>query len=79
MAHFICKTMLKKVYTWGQNTKGQLGHGNYQQITQSTPKFVEYFGKKKILVAQVGATAYGSVVLDYNGKIYWFGSNATIK
>lgn len=31
------------------------------------------------MIAQVGATPYGSVVIDYNGKIFWFGSNGTIK
>jgi alpha-tubulin suppressor-like RCC1 family protein len=28
---------------------------------------------------QIGATAFGSLILDNNGKIWWFGSNGTIQ
>jgi hypothetical protein len=39
---------------------------------------VNFFNKYKIVVSQVGVTAYGSVALDMNGKVWWFGSNGTI-
>lgn len=29
MSHVICKTILKKVFTWGRNDSGQLGTGDY--------------------------------------------------
>ena len=29
MSHVICKTMLKRVYTWGSNAMGQLGTGDF--------------------------------------------------
>jgi hypothetical protein len=28
---------------------------------------------------QIGATAFGSLILDNSGKIWWFGSNGTIE
>jgi alpha-tubulin suppressor-like RCC1 family protein len=28
MGHIICKTILKRVYTWGKNESGQLGTGD---------------------------------------------------
>ena len=55
---------------------GQLGHGQFHRI--KTPKPIEFFNKQKVVVSQIGATAYGSVVLDMNGKVWWFGSNGTI-
>ena len=58
---------------------GQLGHGNFHNNKNTTPRLVEYFTKKRIPVVQVGATAHGSVVMDSNSKIYWFGSNGSIK
>ena len=26
--HVICRTALKRIYTWGMNNNGQLGHGD---------------------------------------------------
>ena len=40
MGHVICKTMLKKVYTWGKNDMGQLGHGNVNRILHLNPKII---------------------------------------
>lgn len=77
MAHTICKTLLKKVFSWGSNRMGQLGTGDFYE--KRGCRLVEYFSKRRIPVCQVGATAFGSVVLDQNGKIYWFGTNGTIK
>jgi len=77
MAHVLCKTSLRKVFAWGENKMGQLGSGNFKRTL--IPKPIEYFGKHKIVVNQIGVTAYGSVVLDTNCKIWWFGSNGTIQ
>lgn len=78
MGHVICKTILKKVYTWGNNENGQLGVGHYNYVYGNSPMLVDYFIKKKIQSIQVAAGAKCSVVLDSNSKIYWFGSNGTI-
>ena len=79
MNHVICKSLLKKVYTWGKNHMGQLGVGNFYEKGYHTCRSLDYFTKRRIPVTQVGATAYGSVVLDANCKLYWFGTNGTIK
>jgi alpha-tubulin suppressor-like RCC1 family protein len=77
MAHTICKTTLKRVYSWGENKMGQLGHGHFHRVL--SPKPIEFFNKHKVVICQVGVTAFGSVVLDINSKVWWFGSNGTIK
>lgn len=56
---------------------GQLGHGNYKRVLQ--PKNIDFISKNKIIVNQIGATAHGSVILDMNCKLWWFGSNGTIE
>lgn len=39
---------------------------------------LEYPQKYILSIAQVAATAYGSVFMDVGGKVYWFGSNGKI-
>ena len=79
MAHVICRTILKKVYTWGRNQSGQLGTGDYFDTNSMDPRLVQYFYKKRIPVNQVAASPESSLVLDTNSKVYWFGTNGTIK
>jgi len=38
MAHCIAKTSLRKVYTWGDNSKGQLGLGQSRKQRMLKPK-----------------------------------------
>lgn len=78
MGHVVCKTILKKVYTWGSNQCGQLGIGNFFDTNSMEPKLVQYFYRKRVPVNQVAASPQGSLVLDTNSKLYWFGSNGTI-
>lgn len=40
MGHIIIKTILKKVYTWGNNEHGQLGHGDFCRIIKYSPRMV---------------------------------------
>jgi hypothetical protein len=56
---------------------GQLGHGHFKRVKD--PRHIEFFHKYKIVVSQIGVTAHGSVVLDTNCKVWWFGSNGTIE
>jgi hypothetical protein len=76
MAHCIVKTSLRKVYTWGDNSKGQLGLGHYKRLAK--PKMVDYFPKHALFPQQISASAYGSVVLDNNSHVFWWGTNGTI-
>lgn len=56
MSHVICKTILKKVYTWGKNQSGQLGTGDYFDTNSMEPRLVQYFYKKRVPVNQVAAS-----------------------
>jgi hypothetical protein len=76
MDHCIAKTSLRKVFTWGDNSRGQLGHGNYIRIQK--PKLMDFLLKSAISIQQVAASAYGSLGLDSNSRIWWWGSNSTI-
>lgn len=40
MSHIICKTILKKVYTWGKNNCGQLGTGDIYETNSMNPKLI---------------------------------------
>ena len=77
MNHCIARTSLKKVYTWGDNSKGQLGLGHFRRVNK--PKMLDFINKNAITVQQVAASAYGNMVLDTNSRIWWWGSNGTIK
>ena len=76
-AHCIARTSLRKLYTWGDNSQGQLGAGHFKRINK--PKLIDSFAKHAITIQQVAASAYGSVALDSNNRVFWWGSNGTIK
>ena len=75
MDHCIAKTSLRKVYTWGNNSYGQLGFGHFKRVKK--PKIIEFF-KNNFVIQQVACSAYGSMALDSNGRLFWWGSNGSI-
>ncbi len=75
MEHCIAKTSLRKVYTWGSNSNGQLGLGHFKRVKK--PKMLDFF-KNTIVVEQVAASAMGCIVLDSNSRLYWWGSNGML-
>ncbi len=75
MDHTIAKTSLKKVYTWGNNSHGQLGVGHFKRVKK--PKLLDFF-KNNFAIQQVAASAYGSIALDSNGRLFWWGTNGSI-
>lgn len=75
MDHCIAKTSLRKVYSWGNNSHGQLGVGHFKRIKK--PKIVDFF-RNNYVIEQVAASAYGSIALDSNGRMYWWGTNGSI-
>jgi hypothetical protein len=77
MAHVICKTSLRKILTWGDGTEGQLGHEDYMSHHQ--PKIVSYFANEKHEIVQISAAAKCSMVVYSNHRMFWFGSNWTIR
>jgi len=76
MDHCIARTSLRKVFTWGDNTHGQLGLGHFKRIKK--PKIMDFLNKHALTVHQVAASAYGSLFLDTNNRIWWWGTNGTI-
>ena len=77
MGHCIAKTSLRKIYTWGDNSRGQLGQGHFKRILK--PKMVDVQTKLALIVQQVAASAYGCIILDVYGRIMWWGENGTIE
>jgi alpha-tubulin suppressor-like RCC1 family protein len=71
----MAKTSLRKIYAWGNNNHGQLGAGHFKRITK--PRIVDYF-KHNFVIEQIASSAYGSVAIDSNGRLFWWGTNGTI-
>ena len=45
--HVICVTIERMIYTWGDNSKGQLGHGDLEY--RNKPQLVEALKGKSII------------------------------
>lgn len=60
-----------RLYTWGRNERGQLGHGDYK--TRGTPTLVEALRETKCVAVSCGKN-HTAVVCE-NGDVYGFGSN----
>lgn len=60
------------LFTWGQNTHGQLGVGS-QDLLISKPQLVK--GLKGIPLAQIAAGGAHSVVVSLSGAVYSWGKN----
>lgn len=48
MNHCVAKTSLRKVFTWGDNQCGQLGHGHFRRMDK--PKLVEFVPKNILTI-----------------------------
>lgn len=75
MEHCVAKSSLKKIFAWGNNSYGQLGLGHFRRAKK--PKQIDFF-KNGFVIQQVASSAYGSIALDSNGRMYWWGTNGTI-
>ncbi|MDO9140563.1 MAG: hypothetical protein Q7U38_09585, partial [Methylobacter sp.] len=60
-----------KVYSFGYNDYGQLGHGNYNHL--STPTQIAGVNDKNIAVVSAGF--FHTMLLSYNNQFYGFGAN----
>lgn len=60
-----------ELWTWGDNDKGQLGHGDL--LSRSQPCRVQYFDDLHIQSISTGA--YHSMALLTNASVYLWGSN----
>lgn len=75
--HVVAKSTLGRVFTWGWGERGQLGHGSL--LNELTPRLLRsrYFTSDKVI--QVTAGFQCSLMMTENRKIYWCGSNSTIR
>jgi len=74
--HVVALTNDGKVYSWGQNTYGQLGQNdttssNYAKIVLGTDGQSYLTG-----IVDISASAYGSMALDKNGNVYVWGNGS---
>ncbi|WAR02234.1 NEK9-like protein [Mya arenaria] len=75
--HVIVVTTESQVYTWGDGSKGQLGHGDLTSLAK--PKLVEALTGKSITSVDVIAVACGPshvVVVGSEGEIFSWGNGA---
>ena len=75
--HSVAVSHSGKVYSWGINDQGQLGHGDFE--SRSAPKLIEFFKDMKVISAGVGAASTFIVAASKTGedtKIFAFGNNS---
>ena len=76
--HAIARSTLGKVYSWGWNGHGQLGHGHFD--SELSPRLLELskgtLKREKIL--QIGAGYSHTVVMTDNRELIQFGSSGTL-
>ena len=67
-AHVLAISKIGELYTWGLNTKGQLGVGDIN--VRYTPTLTTCINVQKCF-----AYNYSSACIDTNGQLYTWGSN----
>lgn len=75
--HCLALTYTGKLYSWGLNEHGQLGHGNTEN--EFKPKLISFFENMKVF--SCGAGNHHSIVIakgknEEQAKVYAFGENA---
>jgi alpha-tubulin suppressor-like RCC1 family protein len=71
-SHVVAVSSEGVVYTWGKGDDGRLGHGSRNSI--NAPKSVDGLKHKRCIYASAGLNF--TVVLDHEGFLWSFGSNA---
>lgn len=69
--HAIAIDNLGNVYTWGLNSKGQLGNGTTQTV--SMPEKITGLDNQMVKIAAGGNL---SAIIDSTGDVYVFGDNS---
>uniref|UniRef100_A0A8B9JA07 Regulator of chromosome condensation 2 n=1 Tax=Astyanax mexicanus TaxID=7994 RepID=A0A8B9JA07_ASTMX len=70
-AHSLIITTEGKLWSWGRNEKGQLGHGDTKRL--DAPKLVEGLGDEVIVAAACGRNH--TLALTEKGTLFSFGEN----
>ncbi|XP_043853448.1 protein RCC2 [Dromiciops gliroides] len=70
-AHSLLITTEGKLWSWGRNEKGQLGHGDTKRV--EAPKLIEVLSKEVIVSAACGRNH--TLALTETGSVFAFGEN----
>uniref|UniRef100_A0A8C3CMM8 Regulator of chromosome condensation 2 n=1 Tax=Cairina moschata TaxID=8855 RepID=A0A8C3CMM8_CAIMO len=70
-AHSLLITAEGKLWSWGRNEKGQLGHGDTKRV--EAPRLIEVLGNEAIVLAACGRNH--TLALTENGSVFAFGEN----
>jgi len=62
-----------QLYTWGDGSHGQLGHGNTQSLVESVPQRVQALADEN--VAQIACGGYHAVARTHQGALWSWGYN----
>ena len=78
LKHVIARTSLGRVYTWGWNELGQLGHGDFEN--KPIPAVVTVLPPpSRTKVIQVSAGWRHSILMTDNRRVFWFGTNSELR
>ncbi|XP_007424283.1 protein RCC2 [Python bivittatus] len=70
-AHSLFITVEGKLWSWGRNDKGQLGHGDTKRV--DAPKPIEVLSSETVVSAACGRNH--TLALTENGSVFAFGEN----
>ncbi|NWR26098.1 RCC2 protein, partial [Emberiza fucata] len=70
-AHSLLITAEGKLWSWGRNEKGQLGHGDTKRV--EAPRPIEALGSEAIVAAACGRNH--TLALTESGSVFAFGEN----
>ncbi|XP_063001225.1 protein RCC2-like [Elgaria multicarinata webbii] len=70
-AHSLLITTEGKIWSWGRNDKGQLGHGDTKRV--DAPKPIEVLGSEVVVSAACGRNH--TLALTESGSVFAFGGN----
>lgn len=69
--HSMALSVTSDVYSWGSNSRGQLGHGDLSNILK--PKKIEYFSSNKINIIMIDAGDQHSAAISNSNELYTWG------
>ena len=72
--HSMALAISEDLYTWGANSRGQLGHGNTNNIMK--PRKIVYFTEEKIGLLSIAAGDQHSAAISSNNELYTWGCGA---
>jgi len=61
------------LYMFGNNTFGQLGQGNVDDLTKENPKIVPYLAERNIKIKKVCCSVSNTIALSEDGDVYSWG------